>query len=115
VDWGRSRPSVCFQFLRKFPKFDDAKVEVRCYEAEAHGADGLMVMTILLEELAPDGGRTLHSHTVTRYYATLEETQKELGQAGFVGIEVFGHFGRERIGDPALRGRGRQVFLARKP
>jgi len=89
ADWGRVRPSSAFQFFRTFHKDGDmSSVEVNCYEAEAHGPDGLLVMTILLEDLLPDGQRALHTYTVTRYYATPEETERELYQAGFTQVEI---------------------------
>jgi len=111
--WGKPRPSGVRQLLRTFREDGSESRDVFCYETQVYSGD-LMVLTLALERKDPDGSVRETQYTVTRHYATPEQTITELSAAGFTEIEVYGGYEQERIGDPALQGRGRQVFLARK-
>jgi hypothetical protein len=84
------------------------------FESQDFGPEGRTELTIFLDTVRPDGLLRRRILSVIRHYVTPEQTQAELREAGFQKIELHGGFKREPFLDHALRGRGRQIFLATK-
>ena len=114
ADWGKPRPHGVVTFLgdRKHPSQSGTRIQH--FEAQEYGSDGLMELTIFVDELNTEN--TVHRKTfkVTRRYAHPDQTLEELEMAGFDEIDVYGGFNREELYDPNLRGRGRQIFVAQQ-
>ncbi len=112
ADWGKPRPHGVVTFLgdRKHPNHSGTRIQH--FEAQEYGPDGLMELTIFVDELNQDSGVRRKTFKVTRRYASPEQTRIELERAGFNEVEVYGGFNREQLYDPNLRGRGRQIFVA---
>ena len=111
--WGKYRPEGLLEFCNSFPHPQNQEVLVHHFEDQHYSPGGLMKMTIFLDATSPIGHVTRICFEVTRYYASPEQTEAELREAGFTRIELYGGFGRERFLAPSLKGRGRQVFIAR--
>jgi SAM-dependent methyltransferase len=111
--WGKNRPHGLLEFCNSFPHPENPEILVQHFEAQHYDADDRMKMTIFLDATSPVGLVTRRCFEVTRYYASPEQTEAELREAGFTRIELYGGFRRERFLDPSLQGRGRQVFIAR--
>lgn len=69
--------------------------------------------TIIIDRIEKDGAVTRFCAPVQWFYIGPDEIERELIDAGFREIQIYGGFGRERLYDPALNGKGRQIILAR--
>ena len=114
ADWGRPRPARAVELFGSFPHPTKPDTTVWHFESQDDGPEGRMYLTILLDEVTSGGAVSRRAFSVTRHYATHKETLSEIYQAGLTKTELYGGFLRQPFLDPALRGKGRQVFLAVK-
>ena len=114
ADWGKPRPHGIVTFIggRQHPA--KADIQIQHFEVQTYQPDGIMELIILVDEITPGGGVRRRTFNLTRCYVSPDQTHEELTRAGFRQIEVNGGFNLESMYDPALRGRGRQIFIARR-
>jgi len=70
-------------------------------------------LTAFLDEVSSDGAARRRTFPVLRHYVSPEQTKAELLEAGFRDIQIYGGFKHEPLYDSSLKGRGRQIFIAR--
>jgi SAM-dependent methyltransferase len=111
--WGKPRPEriVSLEGLTRLARTGDVVAQL---SSQTCAADGRMALTVFLDGTDRAERLSRTTYTWTRFYATPDEIRQELRAAGFGSVDLFGGFDGEPLLDPALEGRGRQVFVARR-
>jgi SAM-dependent methyltransferase len=74
---------------------------------------GISNVVFMVDRVRPGGQLERHIAQIRQYYVSPEETQTELWEAGFGDIKTYGSFDGRPLYDRSLRGKGRQIFVAR--
>ena len=81
--WGKNRPDGLLEFCNSFQHPKDPGIFVQHFEAQHYSPDGGMKMTIFLDAISTANDLSRRCFEVTRYYASPEQTEAELREAGF--------------------------------
>lgn len=110
-DWGAQRIDHVV-YYRGTVKSDNGN-DVQHFTSDVFDSTtSKIVKSLFLDNLFVDGRVVRKTFTIQLKYVSPEETTKELTAAGFRTVDLYGGFERQRFLDPALRGHGRQVFIA---
>ena len=109
--WGNPRPPrvVTYQGAHAL---DDEGTVVQHFESYDVGPRGEVRMHLFLDVVSRDGTLRRRTYTLRQHYASPERMEREIREAGFGTVEVYGGWGLEPLYAPSLTGRGRQIFIA---
>ena len=114
ANWGRRRPDHTMLYLGTYSDPTDPAGCIQHFEVHSFDPDSAtMLGTVFVDHVAPSGVVRRDTIALRRQYVSPEAMEDELKQARFLQVSAYGGLNREPLYDPALEGRGRQVFVAK--
>jgi SAM-dependent methyltransferase len=114
-DWGKRRPDHVMLHIGSYPDPVNAGSTIHHIDSDIFDRQQMRTIRTMFMKHTSPGGLVQQEAivVVNRCYVPPEMMEQELRDAGLTQIEIYGGFGKEPLYDPRLKGKGRQIFVAR--